>query len=292
MLSSQSVPMKAKLESLAPKRKNRSFLCYEVETPVFPFNWHYHPEYELTLIIRGEGKRLVGDRYEQFEKHDLVLIGPLLPHTWVTEKANKQNNLAIVIQFSLEFMQPLLQYNEMTSIKKLLQRADSGIQFFDKKEKATRLIQKMIDSNEFEQMILLIQVLQSLSSCKMNYLSSANFKPLKGDKSEHRINKVFQYVQKEYKHTLSLSKAASLIYLSESAFCKFFKRMSGKTFSDYVNEIRIAHSCNRLIETDESIFLIAQKSGFESTTYFNRVFFRKKGITPSEFRKISHKRIA
>lgn len=284
--------MKAKLEQLAPKRNNRSFLCYEVETPIFSFNWHYHPEYELTLILRGEGKRLVGDSYEHFEKEDLVLLGSLLPHTWVTEKAKKQNNLAIVIQFSLEFMQPLLQYNEMTSIKKLLQKADCGIQFLDKKEDATRLIQKMIVSNEFDQMILLIQVLQSLSQCKANYLSSANFKPLKGDKSGHRINTVFQYVQKEYKQTVSLSKAASLSNLSESAFCKFFKRMSGKTFSDYVNEIRIAHSCNRLLETDVNIFLIAHESGFESPTYFNRVFFRKKGMTPSKFREISHKRIA
>lgn len=284
--------MKARLEQLAPKRNNRSFLCYEMETPVFSFYWHYHPEYELTLIIRGEGKRLVGDSYEQFEKDDLVLLGPLLPHTWITEKVNKQNNLAIVIQFSLEFMQPLLQYNEMASIKRLLQKADNGIQFLDKKEYPTRLIQKMIGSNEFDQMMLLIQVLQSLSQCKANYLSSATFKPLKGGKSEHRINKVFQYVQKDYKQKVSLSKAASLTYLSESAFCKFFKRMSGKTFSDYVNEIRIAHSCNRLIETDESIFLIAQQSGFESPTYFNRVFFRKKGITPSKFREIRHKRIA
>lgn len=278
--------MKAKLEELAPKRNNRSFLCYEVETSIFSFKWHYHPEYELTLIVRGKGKRLVGDSYEYFENGDLVLLGPLLPHTWVTEKAKKQNNLAIVIQFSLEFMKPLLHYNEMTSIKKLLQKAESGIQFLDKKEKATRLIQKMVGGNEFDQLILLIQVLQSLSHCKANYLSSAYFKPLKDDKSEHRINKVFQYVQKEYKQTLSLSKAASLTNLSESAFCKFFKRMSGKTFSDYVNETRIAHASQLLIETDKPISLVAYESGFSSITYFNRVFLKKKKRRPSEIKRL------
>lgn len=278
--------MKAKLEELAPKRNNRSFLCYEVEAPIFSFKWHYHPEYELTLIVRGEGKRLVGDSYEHFEKDDLVLLGPLLPHTWVTEKAKKQNNLAIVIQFSLEFIEPLLHYNEMTSIKRLLQKADWGIQFLDKKEKVTRLIQKMIGGNEFDQLILLIQVLQSLTQCKTSYLSSANFKPLKGDKSEHRINKVFHYVQREYKQKVSLSKAASLTNLSESAFCKFFKRMSGKTFSDYVNETRIAYASQLLIETDKPISLVAHESGFSSITYFNRVFLKKKNKRPRDIKKL------
>ena len=94
------------------------------------------------------------------------------------------------------------------------------------------------------------------------------------------------YVQKEFKETVSLKKAASIIHLSESAFCKFFKRTSGKTFSDYTNEIRIAHACQLLIETDKPIIEIANDSGFESLTYFNRVFLRKKKKRPGEYRRI------
>jgi YesN/AraC family two-component response regulator len=279
--------MKPKLEQLAHKRKNRSFLCYEVNLPSFEFKWHYHPEYELTLIVKGRGKRLVGDSYESYEKGDLVLIGPLLPHTWVGEKKKNQNYVAIVIQFSLDFIQPLLSYKEMGAIKKLLAKADSGVKFlYGRDRKSIDLIQKMVSSNEFDLLISLAQVLQNLSTIKTKTLSTANFKPLKGNENEQRINTVFQYVQREFKQKISLSRAASLIYLSESAFCKFFKRVSGKTFSDYVNEIRIAAASQFLIETDRPISQIASDSGFVSLTYFNRVFLKKKGSRPSEVRKI------
>jgi YesN/AraC family two-component response regulator len=279
--------MKPKLEQLAHKRKNRSFLCYEVNLPSFEFKWHYHPEYELTLILKGKGKRLVGDSYESFEKGDLVLIGPLLPHTWVSEKVKNQNCAAIVIQFTREFIEPLFIYHEMLTIKELLTKADNGIKFSNKTYKTTPdLLQKMLQCNEFDALVYLLQVLQSLSLIKSKSLSTANFKPLKGNENEQRINTVFQYVQKEFKQKVSLSKAASLIYLSESAFCKFFKRVSGKTFSDYVNEIRIAAASQFLIETDRPISQIASDSGFVSLTYFNRVFLKKKGSKPSEVRKM------
>lgn len=118
--------MRAKLELLSQKSNNRSFLCYEVKLPSFDFFWHYHPEYELTYIVKGSGKRLVGDSFENFHEGDLVLLGPSLPHTWFTEKKSKQNYKALVIQFSLNFMEPLLQYSEMADIKKLLKKRIKG----------------------------------------------------------------------------------------------------------------------------------------------------------------------
>jgi YesN/AraC family two-component response regulator len=107
---------------------------------------------------------------------------------------------------------------------------------------------------------------------------------MKGNENQQRINKVFLYVQKEFKEHISLKKAASIIHLSESAFCKFFKRASGKTFSTYVNDIRIAYASQLLIESDKAIGEIAFESGFESLTYFNRVFLKTKGVKPRELR--------
>lgn len=280
--------MRAKLEQLSDKKNNQSFVCYEMTQPSFDFFWHYHPEYELTYIISGKGKRLVGNSYEVFSEGDFVLLGPDLPHTWISEKNKKQPCKAIVVQFSKEFIEPFFQYGELKEIKKLISKSDKGIQFnIGKNKEAAALIRQIANLSEPNRLIQLIHILQRLSGVKAIQLNSVSFKPLKGNFNEQRINKVFQYVQNGFRQNISLKKAASLIHLSESAFCKYFKRLSGKTFSDYVNEIRIAHTCQLLLESDQPISQIAFHSGYESLTYFNRIFLKKKKVSPKKFRELS-----
>ncbi|MBS1578383.1 MAG: AraC family transcriptional regulator [Bacteroidetes bacterium] len=281
------VVMRAQLEKLSSRKENQSFSCYEVKEPSFDFFWHYHPEYELTYIVKGKGKRLVGNIYEPFSAGDFVLLGPDIPHTWISDKIKNQNCRAIVIQFSTKFVESILQFDELKALKKILQKAEKGFQFMPtKKNNYLLLIQEMITKDYAEKFLLFIQLLLHLSTSKGKTLLTTSVKPLKGSINQHRINKVFQYVQNDYKKNISLKKAAALIHLSKSAFCKYFKRASGKTFSDYVNEIRIAYACQLLIETDYPISQIAFDSGFESLNYFNRVFLKKKKIIPSEFRKL------
>ena len=278
--------MRAKLEKLSDRVNQQSFLCYEVKVPSFEFLWHYHPEYELTYIIKGSGKRLVGDSYENFVAGDLVLLGPNMPHTWISEKNKRQSCSAIVIQFSNDFIEPLLQYQEMSNIKKLLTKSEKGLYFAQgNKKDSGKLMQDIIHHKGMNAFTSILQLLQKLSTAKSAPLASVHFKPMKGSANQHRINKVFQYVQKEFNQEITLQKAASLIHISQSGFCKFFKTASGKTFSDYVNDIRIAKVCELLIETDKPVSAIAFESGFESLSYFNRVFFKKKGVKPSEIRK-------
>lgn len=279
--------MKAKLERLTEKKPTQSFVCYKMSQPSFGFFWHYHPEYELTYIVSGEGKRLVGNNYEEFQAGDLVLLGPNLPHTWISDKKTKQRCKAIVIQFSKEFIGPFLQYEELKEIKKLLQKSEKGIQFLSKKnEDINLLMQQIVRLSNMNKLFQLLVILQKLTTIKSVQLNAVTFSPIKEDINQHRINKVFQYVQSGFRHTISLQKAATLLHLSKSAFCKYFKRISGKTFSDYVNEIRIANACQLLIETDKPVSQIAFNSGFESLTYFNRVFYKKKYVTPKKFREL------
>ena len=278
--------MRAKLKILSQQSNNRSFLCYEVKSPSFDFFWHYHPEYELTFIVRGNGKRLVGDSYENFDEGDLVLLGPSLPHTWFTEKSSKENYRAIVIQFSLNFIEPMLQYTEMADIRKLLKKADKGLRFSTQKSKELSVhLHQILHTKGVDSITSLLLLLQKLSNSRNISLTTPKFRHVAGNQNQQRINIVFQYVQQHFKKNSSLQEAASLIHLSQSAFCKFFKRVSGKTFSDYVNDIRIAHACQLLIETDKPVAQIASESGFTSLTYFNRVFFKKKVVRPSSFRK-------
>lgn len=279
--------MKPRLEQLGQASGNRSFLCYRVTVAAFELLWHYHPEYELTYILRGKGKRLVGDEYQRFEEGDFVLLPPLLPHTWISDQPGDGPCSAIVIQFPEAFAAQLLEFPELKSLEKLFAKAGRGLHFsIPKTGEILSLLQKMPEANEVARFGQLLQVLQKLSLRKSTPIASVSYKPVKGNENQHRISKVFQYVQQSFADEISLDKAAGLLHLSESAFCKFFKRTSGKTFSDYVNEIRIGHACQLLLETDQSIRDIAAASGFESMTYFNRIFLRKKKMTPGAFRQI------
>lgn len=279
--------MKAKLEQLQSLSNDRSFLCYEVVVPTFEFWWHYHPEYELTYILKGSGKRLVGDRYQDFQQGDLVLLGPMLAHTWISDKKSYEKCHAIVVQFSEKFVKQLLQFPEMEALKKLFDKANRGLEFSHIKDnECMMLFKQIIPSNGIKAFTILFQLLQKLVIKKSKPLASVPYKLMNGNENQHRINKVFLYVEKAFRETISLKKAASIIHLSESAFCKFFKRTSGKTFSDYTNEIRINYACALLVETDKPIQSIAIESGFESLSYFNRVFLKKKKINPGSFRKI------
>jgi AraC-like DNA-binding protein len=277
--------MKPLLENLTSKRGHHSFMAFAVNQPKFDFYWHYHPEYELTLIINGKGRRLIGDSHENFQNGDLVLVGPGLPHTWVSGRGIKGRSEAVVIQFSQDFMERFAGLEELTTINKLLLRAKQGILF--KGKIPASLIQQMQilpAKMGVEKITGLLKILHELSELKSGSLVSSFYQPLKGKENENRINKVCQYVQKHAAEPLTIHKVAALIHLSPGAFCKFFKRITGKTFSDYVNDIRIANVCNQLLATDKQIAEIAFMNGFETLTYFNRVFLKKKGVRPGQYR--------
>jgi len=174
----------------------------------------------------------------------------------------------------------------MADIRKLLKKADKGLRFSTQKSKELSVhLYQILHNKGVDSITSLLLLLQKLSNSRTISLATPGFRPIKGNQNQQRINIVFQYVQQQFKNGISLREAASLIHLSQSAFCKFFKRISGKTFSDYVNDIRIAHACQLLIESDMLIEQIAYESGFDSLTYFNRIFLKKKETKPGSFRK-------
>jgi AraC-like DNA-binding protein len=278
--------MKPLFEDIGSKRGANSYVAYRYATSAFPFLWHYHPEYELTLILEGSGERMVGDSHEFFFPGDLVLLGPGLPHTWVSG----MSSAAVVVQFAESFIAPILQFPECDRIRQLLARTSQGLSF-----PATGLgkgdlmasIMRLPTAKSANRITGLLDVLQALAGSRTGAraLASPYFQPAAGKKTEGRIGKVFQYIHLHSSETVSLTEMAALINLSESAFCKFFRRTTGKTFSDYLSDIRIGHACHLLSESDDTISEVAYRSGFESLTYFNRVFLRKKGVRPREFRK-------
>jgi AraC-like DNA-binding protein len=252
--------------------------------PYLEYYWHHHPEYELTFKINVKGKRIVGDSYEDFHPGDLVLIGPDLPHTWVTNRKEKHKNCDfVVIQFSNNLFNSFTHLAEFDRIKRLLQNSKHGLHFKNSKalkEKILGLPEKM----GIEKITDLIWILEQLSRQKGRKLASADYEITQAIGREQRINKVCNYLEQHFSKPISIEDAAKIINISKSAFCKFFKRTTGKTFSDYLNEIRIGYACYQLLETDKPIAGIARSAGFDSVSYFNRVFYKKKNSTPREFR--------
>lgn len=278
--------MKATYENVESRKGNTSFVAYHSIVPYFEFKWHYHPEYELTLITKGSGKRLVGDSYENFSEGDLVLLGSGLPHTWASERVEKGKVSAVVIQFSEIFIKSFVQHPEFADVAKLLAGASTGLHFTkENSREMIRKIEKLPSKESVARITGLLSILQLLAQQDSKPLASAFFTSAKGKENEERINKVCRYIQEHSGESISVEKAATLVHLSSSAFCKFFKRVTGKTFSDYVNDIRIGNACHLLTESDKTINAIAFESGFESLTYFNRTFLKKKKSTPGMFRK-------
>lgn len=276
--------MKAKLEDIPSVKGASSFHAYRFQVPFFEFKWHYHPEYELTYIVKGSGYRIVGNSYEQYSDGDLVLLGSNLPHTWTSKPDNTFASEAIVIQFSSEFITPFLVLHESNQIKQLLEYSDRGLRI---------AVDEMLVSNIMElpkiqgmdRVLKLIWILEEITKRQCDYIAPNTFHNVVSKKNEFRINKACTFMQNNFNQKISLKQVADLIYLTESNFCKFFKKATGKTYSDYLNELRINEACRMLVQTEQTINEISYACGFETLSYFNRVFLFKKAITPSTFRK-------
>lgn len=278
--------MKPLLEDIGKKRGQHSIIAFEIEQQKLDFFWHYHPEYELTLIVHGKGTRMVGDHHENFESGDLVFIGPDLPHTWMSDRHMEGNCKVVVIQFTKELIQRFIGLEEDAKMNGFLSDSKRGLTInSNKNDNVKNLIKALPSKTGIDKISVFLQILHLLSTLESRTLASSFYQPLKGAENEKRINTVCQYIQKHSTEPLTIQRAASIIHLTPSAFCKFFKRITGKTFSDYVNDIRIANVCRDLIATDKQVSTIAFENGFDTLTYFNRIFLKKKGMKPSNYRK-------
>ncbi len=264
-------------------------MAYHLALPRFEFKWHYHPEYELTLILNGVGKRIVGDNHEDFYEGDLVLLGDSLPHTWISNSQIVGLVDAIVIQFSEKFIAGFLLNPEFEHIRKLLQRSVLGLHYSSHDQpELIKQIRQLPEKDDFDRALSLLRILNDLSQQKATTLASLFFQTNKAKAYETRINTVCRYLQDHFADNVSLQQAAELVSLSESAFCRFFKKATGKTFSDYVNELRVGHACHLLTTSDKPVAEIALHSGFETLTYFNRIFLQKKKMRPKDFRRMNN----
>ncbi len=285
------VRMKPGLEQVKKNESNSSLTHHILDLPEFEPYWHFHPEFELTFIISGSGKRIVGDSVEKFDEGDLVLLGSDLPHTWNSFRREPGNALhrAVVFQFSRNLVPgPSQGFPEFEGISRLLDRAHRGISFGGaqvmKTGKKLEALTRSVGLGKLTQFWLILDELSKAGEYR--FLASEGYAPTLNTYSGERVNNVFRYVSMHFDQDIKISQLAQLTHMTETSFSRFFKMITGETFMEYVNNIRISRACAMLAEQKEkSISQIAGESGFKSSTHFNRMFLIKKGCTPTHFRR-------
>ena len=269
---------------------NDSLFHYqEFIQPHFTSPFHLHDEFELILIVKSHGKLFIGNSITNFTDEELYLFAPGLPHCFFNSRGyDKGNELAhaIVIQFRRDFLgNTFFEKTEVSNLNRLVKKAEFGIQFLNPDKLVQKRIQSLNQKKGLEKLADFLLLLNDLASAdNIKLLSTENTLKISGLNDSLIINNVYRYVAENFQKKISFDAAASVANMQRSAFCRYFKRKTKKKFTQFVNEIRIMHSCKLLAETDKTIIEVAFQCGYENTSYFNRQFRIYCNNSPKVFR--------
>jgi len=275
--------MRAAFEKV-PGRPDVSWHFHVRRAAQFPFEWHYHDEAELTLIISGAGQRFVADSVSRYEPGDFVLVGPNLPHTWRSDGENDEQ-VAVVCQFRPGFLgDGLLSAPEFADIRRLLEVAASGVSFGGDAAAEAKRVQHMHSLDGPGRTLELLAVLQSLTRRGQSTLSVNPQMNRTDAVSRERVEAVIAYIDRAYAGEVTLQEAASVVAMTPSSLSRYFRAHTGRRFSDYVSDIRCAAASRRLADTDETVTSVAESCGFQNIANFNRRFRERFGMSPRQYR--------
>jgi AraC-like DNA-binding protein len=275
-----------------PLTGERLYLFWVRAEPRFAFRLHYHPEYELTLITRGRGTRIVGDHVGDYREGDLVLLGPDVPHTWssaaATAGGSPPANEAFVLQFSAAlFGEPFLHQPDMVNLADLFQRSRRGLVFHgrtrDEAERLMRDSHAMLGLMRFARLFELFDVLGRSSEASPLAAADTGSRPRLWRSS--RMERVYQYIHAHSADRLGLDAVARRFNMTPSTLHRNLKKATNRSLTELVNELRISHACGLLTHTELSIAEICYRCGYHNLSYFNRRFLKFKRMTPRAYRR-------
>ena len=249
--------------------------------------WHYHPEIELVFVNGGTGKRQIGSHISYYSDGDLVLIGSNLPHCGFTDEKTGNKN-EIVIQLPADFLgSDFLKIPELKNIQQLFQKANGGIAFG--KETIKRIapvIEEMESRSNFDRLLRMIRILNDLGlSNDYTILNAHGFAVELQVQDNDRINVVFNYVKDNFQEPIQLDTVANMVSMTTPSFCRYFKKITNKTFTNFVNDYRLVHASKLLSENNKSITEISYESGFNNFSHFNKSFKAFTGKSASQYRQ-------
>lgn len=263
--------------------------CLEHGCPWPLERWHYHDEYELQIITETYGRSFVGDYVGHYSPGYVALIGPRLPHNWVSTDlpAGGVAVRNLVIQFLDEPLRKgIAAFHEMDELSPLLERAKHGVEFFGMSEQMRTRFYSLKKSKGMARFVAFADLLLELSRCDdFRLLSQAQMQYTEDGSSMTRINQVLDYLNENYAEDIAMSDVCALVGMAEPSFSRYFRKTMGNTFTDFLNAMRISKACQLLQHTDQYISNVCYEVGFRNLANFNRRFMDVKGVTPSEYRK-------
>lgn len=274
-----------------PQRQWESFHCEVVRGSSYNATWHFHPEYQLTLVLKSHGHRLVGDKITPLQAGDLVLLGSNLPHVWHQEEAHGQSSRAvhaIIVRFLETFLGgDFLEIPEAEPVRRLLKRAARGLHITGRtREVVADKMQRLAASQGLERVAQLLSILETLARSKeVQPIASAGFVPNLSRDDQGRMERVCNFIHTRLGEPIDREQVAAEAHLSIGAFSRFFKLRTGKTLPEYVNELRVGRACRLLAEADTKVTDVAMECGFQNLANFNRRFREITKVTPREYRR-------
>jgi len=281
------ITKKPKFEAIAPTF-GHSFTYQKFDESKLNKNyeWHYHPEIELVYVNGGSGKRQVGSHVSYYTDGELILIGSNLPHCGLTDRLTG-NTSETVIQMKVDFLgNDFFNIPEMKKIHALFEIANGGITFSGKtKNKIGEKIEVLEYQTDFQRLLSILNILNELANSKEIQLLNAEGFSLAADvKDNDRINVVFNHVKNNFKEDIRLEEMSNIVSMTIPSFCRYFKKITNKTFVQFVNEYRLVHASKLLAEKPLSITEVCFECGFNNFSHFNKSFKAFTGQNPSEYR--------
>ena len=277
--------MKARLEAISTD-EDSSFRILLTPNLNELFYWHFHPEYEIVYVEAAHGFRHIGDHISKYQGSDLALIGPNIPHLNF-DYGVKETVETVVIQMKENFLgKDFFSLPEIATIKDLFEKAKNGLAFYgETKRMAGEQLKKLPALAHFEQLVSLLQVFHSLG--KSNEIELLKVQPIASAsilKEQQRLHKVYHFIEVNYQRNIDVNEVAGLCHLTTAAFCRYFKKSTHYTFTDFLNHYRINQS-KKLLLQDKTVTEACYETGFGNISYFNKIFKKIAGENPSGFKK-------
>jgi AraC-like DNA-binding protein len=271
------------------------FLIKINELPYFSTDFHFHKECEIVYVIEGDGRRIIGDSIEMFGPDEVVFMGSDIPHVWRNNKHDFEYNIgevharSITLSFHPEkLVRHLSNFTTVNKLESVLKKARKGMKFSGSaKQKLKRLLYGMTEQKGFSRVITFMKIVE-LIICTNEYelLASEGYINTYHEKNNERMDKVLKFIFSNFTKEISLDEVAAFANMNKQAFCRYFKSCTQKTFSNFLNEVRVGHACRLMNNGETYIAGLSYHCGFKSLTNFNRFFKQIKGITPREYLKM------
>ena len=289
-----SSPTLAYMISKAAIPEFHAILVRRLRAPYFDPHWHFHPEYQLFVVLKGTGTRFIGDHVQRFAPGDLVLTGPNLPHVWRNddpyfEKESGLMSEGIVVYFrDVLFNDRFLETQEGLKIRQVLARSERGLVFHGAtRPRVEEQLQALADGEGFDRILGLLKILHTLSlSEEFSVLSRQEYASYLRAADQERFAQVVAYIMEHFAEPIRLRDIALAARMSETAFCRYFKERTNRTVFQFIGELRIGYARKLLIEEGSNIGRVSSRCGYATLSNFNRQFKAISGLTPREYRRM------